>query len=344
MHPYHAKFIPAIPKEFIYKYSKVGDTVLDPFCGSGTSLLESLLAGRNCYGVDLNNIAVKIARAKIFRPSIEKLDSCYNFILENFNNCVVENPVCFENKQIWFTNETSNCIDKILYLISNFEENYKNIFEVLVSSILKTVSNKRDVWNNGYIADNVLPNKPYNGDCLSVFKNRYKSLKKAYCDLIENLPNNDCKSEVYLSNILDFNLDQKVDLVVTSPPYPFAVDFVRYNRLSYYWFGWDINSTFESETGSRGKRSRKNAINDFFSEMEKLYIHIFSLVKSGGYFCMTVADTHRKNEEVSFIKWLYSIFTNNGWVLESDEIRELSCQSMAQKRIAIEHKLVFKKK
>lgn len=40
IHPYHAKFIPDIPKEFIYKYTKVGESVLDPFCGSGTTLLE----------------------------------------------------------------------------------------------------------------------------------------------------------------------------------------------------------------------------------------------------------------------------------------------------------------
>ena len=63
-----------------------------------------------------------------------------------------------------------------------------------------------------------------------------------------------------------------------------------------------------------------------------------------GYFCMTVADTQRKNEKVSFIEWLYDIFKNNGWVLVSDEIRELNCQSMAQKRIQYEHKLVFQKK
>ena len=45
--------------------SRPGDLVLDPYCGSGTTLLEAALLGRRAYGVDLNPLAVLIARAKV---------------------------------------------------------------------------------------------------------------------------------------------------------------------------------------------------------------------------------------------------------------------------------------
>lgn len=344
IHPYHAKFIPFIPKEFLLKYSKEYDFVLDPFCGSGTTLLESMTLNRSCYGVDMNPIAYMISSAKVFRADVNKLDEYFAKICSFVENSKAIRKRIFPDKDIWFTLKTSECIDKIFNAIDSInDKNYQNIFHVLVSSIIKTVCNKRSTWNNGYIADNVLPNKEYDGDCFKTFKTKYKQLRKAYEDLSLIPVNNGVKTKAYLSNILDFKSDIKFDIVITSPPYPFAVDFVKYNRLTYYWFGWDVDGKSEEETGSRTKRNRKNAIVDFFNEMEKLYKHIFSLVKSGGYFCMTVADTQRNNENVSFIKWLYEIFENNGWICVSDETREIMAQSMAQKRIPVEHKLVFKK-
>ena len=65
IHPYPAKFVPQIPGAIIDAYSKPGDTILDPFCGSGTTLLESIIRGRNALGIDINPIATLISRAKV---------------------------------------------------------------------------------------------------------------------------------------------------------------------------------------------------------------------------------------------------------------------------------------
>ena len=347
IHSYHAKFIPAVPAEFINRYSKDGDVILDPFCGSGTTVLESVLLGKESFGVDMNNIAYMISRAKIFNADVSILDFYYKKIISLYSNLNIFPKKDFENKYIWFSKETADTLDKLLYLIDICVDNddYKNIFEVIVSSILKTVSNKRKVWNNGYIADNVLPNEAYNGDAFSVFCRKYAKTKKAYSDYSFYLKEKNIRPNchLFLSNILDFKPNTMFDMVITSPPYPFAVDFVKYNRLTYYWFGWDVEKKSEEETGSRTKRNRKNAINDFFEEMTTLYKYIFSLVKDGGYFCMTVADTQRNKLKINFVDWLKELFNNEGWHLVSDELRKIEAQSMAQKRISHEHKLVFKK-
>src|ERR1700728_3968486 len=64
LHPYPAKFIPQIPRTLIEALSKPGETVLDPFCGGGTSLVEATIAGRNAVGSDSNPLAVLITQAK----------------------------------------------------------------------------------------------------------------------------------------------------------------------------------------------------------------------------------------------------------------------------------------
>ena len=346
IHSYHAKFIPAIPIEFLNRFSKEGDIVLDPFCGSGTTLLECLLSNHISYGVDMSDIAFKISRAKVFLADPVVLDVLYRDLMDKYNSDFPFNKTIFPDKYVWFSKSTADCLDRIFGAIKLIEiEDYRNVFEVIFSSILKTVCNKRETWNNGYIADNVLPNKEYNGDALKVFARQFAKVKKSYEELYKiSREKKVGSSTVLLSNILDFKSDILFDIVITSPPYPFAVDFVRYNRLTYYWFGWDLNEKFEEETGSRGKRNRKNAINDFFNEMEKIYKHIFSLVKSGGYFCMTVGDTAREKNKISFVSWLINLFTNNGWELIVNETREIIAQSMAQKRIPTEQKIVFRKK
>ena len=58
---------------------------------------------------------------------------------------------------------------------------------------------------------------------------------------------------------------------------------------------------------------------------------------------MTVADTQRNKLKINFVDWLKELFNNEGWHLVSDELRKIEAQSMAQKRISHEHKLVFKK-
>ena len=64
IHRYSGKFIPQIAARAISLLTQPGELVVDPYCGSGTTLLESALLGRRALGVDLNPLAVLIARVK----------------------------------------------------------------------------------------------------------------------------------------------------------------------------------------------------------------------------------------------------------------------------------------
>ncbi|NVL83943.1 hypothetical protein HWN75_27625, partial [Escherichia coli] len=63
-HAYPARAHPVTARRRVDAFAPARGLVLDPFCGSGTVLIEAMLAGRNALGTDLNPLAVMLARAK----------------------------------------------------------------------------------------------------------------------------------------------------------------------------------------------------------------------------------------------------------------------------------------
>ncbi len=83
--PYFAMFPESFVREQVEMYTKKGDVVFDPFCGRGTTILESLLLDRNAAGSDINPVAYCVSRAKAERPKltnilfrIDELEEIYN--------------------------------------------------------------------------------------------------------------------------------------------------------------------------------------------------------------------------------------------------------------------------
>ncbi len=67
---YPARFSPVFAREAIKAFTREGDTVIDPFCGGGTSLVEAIALGRRAAGFDISSLAVFLARAKTSPLSI----------------------------------------------------------------------------------------------------------------------------------------------------------------------------------------------------------------------------------------------------------------------------------
>ena len=77
---YPARFSPLFARTAIALFSKPGDTVLDPFVGGGTTVVETLAAGRRAVGVDLNSLAVFVTRAKTTVLSPGEVSSIRNWL------------------------------------------------------------------------------------------------------------------------------------------------------------------------------------------------------------------------------------------------------------------------
>jgi DNA modification methylase len=74
-HPYASKYIPQIPFNLVSKLSNKNDLVLDNFLGSGTTLVECKLLGRNSIGVDINPLACLISKVKSTNLSDRELQN-----------------------------------------------------------------------------------------------------------------------------------------------------------------------------------------------------------------------------------------------------------------------------
>ncbi len=337
IYSYHAKFNPEIPRKFIQDYSKENDLVLDPFCGCGTTLLEGLKLKRNVIGVDVSPIGIICSKVKTQEYKMETIKTYAKDIL-NVNKNKILIPK-FPDRDIWYSQENLRKLGELNYNISKIKDKkYYRLFYLILLSCLNNCSRKRKTWNLGYIADNVLPNMDRDVDPIKVYKRKLSLLYKR-TDWLNNICNT---AECIESDIIDVNFDE-VDLVVTSPPYPFAVDFIKYHRLTLYWMEKKVDNLSDKEVGARNKRNKKQAIDDFFKEMEKIYLHVMSMIKKDGYWCMTIGDTTRQKEKINFVDWTIELFKNNGWKIEENSFRNLKNQTMAQKRIKQEAVLVFKK-
>ena len=64
---YPARFSPVLARAVIEHFTQAGETVLDPFVGGGTSLVEARAPARNAVGIDINSLAMYISRVKTAR-------------------------------------------------------------------------------------------------------------------------------------------------------------------------------------------------------------------------------------------------------------------------------------
>ena len=241
---YPCKFIPEIPQWAIRKYAKQGNAIIyDPFCGSGTTLLEANLYGCDAYGSEIDPMAKLITKAKTSKPTKKQIDNMpivYSQIMERLNNKEAKSIIPeMNNIEHWFPRETIQKLGKAFYEISNIKDGLiQDFFKICLASIIKKVS----------YCDDVSP-KPY-------VSNRIKKQPVSFEDAFSSIFNNYYEKEKELSNVktvgkttftigdaLSCNCDVVFDMAFTSPPYINAFDYGRTMRLEDLWLGLETEET-----------------------------------------------------------------------------------------------------
>jgi DNA modification methylase len=364
-HPWPAKFIPQIPGTLINLFTDEGDTVLDPFCGCGTTLVEAKRFNRNSIGVDFHPLAYLIAKVKTTLIEPEYLNSRVKEFLANISADImllrkqktldevlgkfigIKTKIPdFPNREKWFHPQVLKELGVIkTYIDETNDKDLQDFYKVCFSSILKTVSSQTKDWS--YIADNMLPQTLIERDVLRIFKRSLRKMVKGMAEYYEVCKGKDAWCKIYQEDTRNmfFLEDNSVDFVVTSPPYANAVDYTKIHRLTFYWFNWPIKEFKEQEIGARWKRGRRTAVQDYFTEMTDCLKEIFRVMKEGTYFCLVVGDSHKDFKHIPSSRKLSEIAqTEIGLMLREDVARNLSSQTMGQKRIPKEFILVFEKK
>ena len=84
VHPYFTKQVWNVVQEYINHFSKPGDTVLDPFGGSGVTLVEALILGRKAINIDINPLSIFMVKNLISPIDINQLAAEFDKIKQEF--------------------------------------------------------------------------------------------------------------------------------------------------------------------------------------------------------------------------------------------------------------------
>lgn len=261
IHKFPAKFFPELPRYLIARYSQEGDKVLDPFMGSGTTLLEAMLKNRQALGTDVDPIANLISRVKttpinpkslykckqvVFRQILEKVDSNYMPDIPEFN---------YRDK--WFQSYVLRELAIIKESIDHIRKNgyseaeakrLHEFFSVVLSSIIRDVSNADPNCTRTVIRKNLKKHINEWDTTISFLTACDKQIEQMR-ELYDTVQNQKFKPKVRVikADARRTTLkDESIDLAVTSPPYVNAVDYPRTHQLEMYWLNL-VNGTPLSE-------------------------------------------------------------------------------------------------
>lgn len=337
IHSYPAKFPPQIPARLIEILTRPGDVVLDPFCGSGTTLVEALRLDRAAVGADINPIAILIAEAKTARldvvaeRALEELEQAVESDAARERGepllfsvpavaCSPADPPPIPNLKHWFGPVAIKEIGLLLGRIDSLSsEVARKVARSALSAILVTVSNQDS--ETRYTAR---PKPLAAGDVLMSF---LRKLREVHGLLIAfrgaSAPR---EARVLLADARHLPADVvgPVDAVVTSPPYANAFDYHLYHRHRMYWLGYDPGELRRREIGSHLNYQRRgDGIETYRSDMRLCLKSIATVLKPGGPCAFVVGDS------VFFGK----VVDNAGVIVSAASELGFRCLAVVERRI-----------
>lgn len=269
IHPYPAKLLMHIPYFFLDNtiLSKAGDTILDPFCGSGTVLLEALLSGRNALGADANPLARLISKVKV-TPLDHK---CLKEQFEQLLKLIPQKPTIplpdVINLTHWFYPQV---IEQLLCLLEGINKvekvDIKDFLLVCFSNCVRKVSLadprlsvpvklRYGQYPDGHRLREKTDQHLRNLQQVNVSQQFLKTFETNYNRMIsmEKLIPKTVNASVICSDSRNLEYKTKkaqdgtihtkkvrsesIDLIITSPPYVGAQKYIRASSLNLGWLG-----------------------------------------------------------------------------------------------------------
>jgi DNA modification methylase len=403
IHQYPAKLLKHIPIFFLNSSTLLpekGSIVLDPFCGSGTVLLESLLAGHASLGCDANPLARLIAKVKTNPINPIRLYPLINEVLKRakqFRKYQTKNII---NVDYWFPKHVQRDLSRIYRAIEEIEDKHcMDFFKVSFSSMIKKASYADP---NLSVPVRLNPSKyrekvhrekaeklfksVVNLDVFDLFdrhsKANIKRMDALYRSGISTTASviGDDARNIGVNENGKRELDNLVDLIVTSPPYAGAQKYIRASSLNLGWLGYCEENTlrfYEKKNIGREHYSvndYKNAVStgideiddvlrrvrkvkparahingNYLLEMEDSLKEMYKVLRTGGHCVLVVGNNEVCGMQFETQKYLRLLAERIGFQLCLELIDDIQSRGLMTKRnktasiINSEWVLVFRK-
>jgi len=331
IHRYSGKFIPQIARQAVELVTEPGEVVLDPYCGSGTTLLECLLSNRRSIGVDLNPLAVLISHVKT-TPIEEKTIQDFVVQTEDYLASVFDHTgSLFGSSQNtpydargeakkdwrytdpwfnkWFQKETLCeliCIHQ--KLIHETNVHCRNIGLLAFSDILRKCSNAHHSYPN-VMFDKTSKQVPA---AVPEFLRRLKEVSSAVVELWSVLKGPVLLPRVILGDARALPIpDSSIDSIVTHPPYIGSIPYAEYGLLSLVWLGHDPRKLDFQLTG--GRRQSPRVVERFKEGFADMLCEAGRVLKPGKIMALLVGNPLVKGNRVDLAEMAKSLAPRAGF-------------------------------
>jgi site-specific DNA-methyltransferase (cytosine-N4-specific) len=251
LHEYRGRFFPQLVRSLLNIAGvKDGGVVLDPMCGSGTTLIEALLLGCSAVGIDMNPLSVLMSRAKCasLRPGAddELEDALQTIRLRAARKRIPDRwrarwgQTEREYLERWFAPDVLVQLGTVATVIEELiaDESVKSFFHICLSNILRPVSfqDDRDLRIRRSTSDASA------ASTLALFlreaERNVRSVVALHAVRSGALETFEVR-QGDVRNLLQSALKrgEKYDAIVTSPPYATALPYIDTDRLSLVFFG-----------------------------------------------------------------------------------------------------------
>lgn len=299
IHSYPAKLLANIPYFFFATDTlcPTNGTVLDPFCGTGTVLLEAVLSGRNALGADANPLAELISSGKtVYIPKELLLETLYDILerAKRYRRTIVH-P---EAIAVWYSPSSLQQLSNLQRAIDEIEEaSQKTFFELCFSGLARKVSFADPSisvpvhWNPERFSSNPqrmeeVRKKLEMLHTVNVY-DKFESVCKANIDRVASLRDKigeGVSSKIVSSDARQLGLaDSSVDMILTSPPYAGAQKYIRASWLNLYWLNLvKMEDIRELKRHNIGREDyRKNEVFESYTGIEKADVVLKELYNKG---------------------------------------------------------------
>ena len=292
LHPYLGKFIPQLVEVFLKKYFKRGDYILDPFVGSGTTLIVANELGINSTGVELSPFNALICKAKADTYDLNKLRFELNDILkktkefsENLRSGKSVEKLGTESKYLneWFA---PAALQEILFFRANIQNyDYQDLFKIILSRAARSarlITHYELARPKAPIKDKYwcIKHKRYCLPTDDAFKFIWRYAWDTYYRIKEF---DETKNNVDItvlqgdSRSIDLSKEAKFDGIFTSPPYVGVIDYHDQHEYAYELF--DFPRLDEKEIGPAKKGQGWHSREDYSKDIIAVFNNMKRFLK-----------------------------------------------------------------
>jgi DNA methylase len=304
LHPYLGKFVPQLVEAMLDRYVPPGGRVLDPFAGSGTTLVQALESGYDATGVDVAGFNALLMRVKTRPYNLDALGSDLLWAhgqVEGFESSGIYPPEASPYVRDWFA---PTAAEELLHFCSLVEQvGHADVLRVVLARAARSARRTTHF-------DLEFPREPqldeywcfkHRRTCRPVESAR-RFLLRYTLDTLERISAfaaaraSDGVAAVLHGDARELDLRGPYDGVVTSPPYPGLIDYHEQHRYAYELLGLDEHR--DVELGRPASGTGRAALQEYVDGIADVLRNVRETLKLGAPVCIVVNDRRALYPEI----------------------------------------------